>query len=376
MKNLWTIIKKELRRFYTDPKMLFALLMPGLIIFILYSLIGDYFANVTSGENETYVVRIENEPEGYNFLVGENYKLLDETPSDIKTLIENDKVDLYVVYAPDFLDKLALNDPRDPAVVNFYYSASSIKSMNVYQMYSTILDQMLDTYVSRPFQINVEDYSTSGSISMTIMASMMPFLLMSFLFSGAMAVAPESIAGEKERGTIASLLITPIKRSSIAIGKVIALSLVALLSATSSFLGIMLSMPKLAGTHIDFSIYSFGTYVLLFLVIISTILLFIMIISTLSAYAKSIKEANSLSAILMIVIMAAGVIGLIGPLPSNNAAYLVPILNSVNILRVLFGGKFMLVPFVLTIVGNLAFTALGVFLLTRMFNSERFMFRH
>ena len=84
MKNLWTIIKKELRRFYTDPKMLFALLMPGLIIFILYSLIGDYFANVTSGENETYVVRIENEPEGYNFLVGENYKLLDETPSDIK----------------------------------------------------------------------------------------------------------------------------------------------------------------------------------------------------------------------------------------------------------------------------------------------------
>lgn len=135
-------------------------------------------------------------------------------------------------------------------------------------------------------------------------------------------------------------------------------------------------MPKLAGTHIDFSIYSFGTYVLLFLVIISTILLFIMIISTLSAYAKSIKEANSLSAILMIVIMAAGVIGLIGPLPSNNAAYLVPILNSVNILRVLFGGKFMLVPFVLTIVGNLAFTALGVFLLTRMFNSERFMFRH
>ena len=288
----------------------------------------------------------------------------------------NDKVDLYVVYAPDFLDKLALNDSRDPAVVSFYYSASSIKSMNVYQMYSTILDQMLDTYVSRPFQINVEDYSTSGSISMTIMASMMPFLLMSFLFSGAMAVAPESIAGEKERGTIASLLITPIKRSSIAIGKVIALSLVALLSATSSFLGIMLSMPKLAGTHIDFSIYSFGTYVLLFLVIISTILLFIMIISTLSAYAKSIKEANSLSAILMIVIMAAGVIGLIGPLPSNNAAYLVPILNSVNILRVLFGGKFMLVPFVLTIVGNLAFTALGVFLLTRMFNSERFMFRH
>ena len=53
-----------------------------------------------------------------------------------------------------------------------------------------------------------------------LFSSMLPFLLLIFLYSGCISVAPESIAGEKERGTIASLLITPVKRSHIALGKI------------------------------------------------------------------------------------------------------------------------------------------------------------
>jgi sodium transport system permease protein len=70
-------------------------------------------------------------------------------------------------------------------------------------------------------------------------------LIIMFLFSGAMSIGPDSIAGEKERGTIATLLVTPVKRSEIAIGKVMSLSIISLFSATSSFIGIMLSLPKL-----------------------------------------------------------------------------------------------------------------------------------
>jgi ABC-type Na+ efflux pump permease subunit len=59
----------------------------------------------------------------------------------------------------------------------------------------------------------------------------LPFLILSFLFSGCLAVTPESIAGEKERGTIATLLVTPIKRRELAIGKIISLSILATLAA-------------------------------------------------------------------------------------------------------------------------------------------------
>ncbi len=50
-------------------------------------------------------------------------------------------------------------------------------------------------------------------------AMLLPMLIIMFLFSGAMSIGPDSIAGEKERGTIATLLVTPVKRFEIAIGK-------------------------------------------------------------------------------------------------------------------------------------------------------------
>ena len=60
------------------------------------------------------------------------------------------------------------------------------------------------------------DCATKEDVVGQIFSMMLPMLMMIFLFSGCMAVAPESIAGEKERGTNATLLVTPMKRSSLA----------------------------------------------------------------------------------------------------------------------------------------------------------------
>ena len=190
-----------------------------------------------------------------------------------------------------------------------------------------------------------------------------------------MAVAPESIAGEKERGTIATLLVTPVKRSTLALGKVTALSIVALVSAASSFLGVMLSLPKMMGSELSLATFTAGTYLAIFAVLIVSMLVFIVLNSIISAYAKSIKEASGLAAPLMMVIMAVGVTTMFGSAATNNALYLIPIYNSVNILLSLFGGEFLVVPFILTMLSNLLLTAGGVYLLTVMFSNEKIMFR-
>lgn len=72
-------------------------------------------------------------------------------------------------------------------------------------------------------------------------------------------MAPESIAGEKERGTIATLLVTPMRRSSLALGKVFSLSIIALLAGCSSFIGTFAALPKMMGgelTGVDSSVYT------------------------------------------------------------------------------------------------------------------------
>lgn len=374
MKNLWTIIKKELRRFFTDKRMLSALLLPGILIFVLYSIMGDVMVNVGENKGHTYTLRIENKPSDpkYDFdLEIENEIIyLDETPENYAEQLENKELDLLIIYEPDFLVKVAANDPEDPALVVFHYNASSMPSMTIFQLYSQKLNSVLQPFVAIP-----QDHSTSGDISMMIMTSLLPFLLITFLFSGAMAVAPESIAGEKERGTIANMLITPVKRSTIALGKVVALSMVALVSATSSFFGIVFSLPKLAGTNVDLGVYTPWTYLSILLILITTVFIFIMLISLISAFSKSIKEASGLATPLMILIMVAGITTLFGRAVTNVWLYFIPIFNSVNMLLMLFSGEFALLPFLFTIISNIAVTGLGVYLLTAMFSSEKVMFR-
>src|SRR5699024_3354620 len=110
---------------------------------------------------------------------------------------------------------------------------------------------VLDLYeqqISNAFNVNAGDgYDLASATSLTteILSAVVPMVLLVLLFSGCMAGAPESIAGEKERGTLATMLVTPVKRSHIAVGKIISLSCISLLSGISSFLGLILSLPNL-----------------------------------------------------------------------------------------------------------------------------------
>ena len=137
-----------------------------------------------------------------------------------------------------------------------------------------------------------------------------PMLLVTFIYAGCMSLVPESIAGEKERGSFATMLVTPVKRSHIALGKIISLSAASLISAACSFAGIVLSLPKMfqsEGSGLNFSAASYGVsdYLLLLLVIIATTLVIVALMSLLSTLAKSVKEANSYAGPLVIIFLAA-----------------------------------------------------------------------
>ena len=201
--------------------------------------------------------------------------------------------------------------------------------------------------------------------------------MMVFLFSGCVAVAPESIAGEKERGSIATLLVTPMGRGQLAAGKVLALGIIALLSGASSFLGTMLSLPKLmgaAGDMLDASVYGAGDYAMLFAVIASTVLLLVGAISVLSAFAKTTKEASTMVMPLMIVNMLIGVSAMFGAAQTDVVWYCIPLYNSVQCMSAIFSFSLSLECALATIGVNLACAGIMVLVLRALFNSESVMF--
>ena len=231
------------------------------------------------------------------------------------------------------------------------------------------------------YQVNAPiDYATSEDMSSMILGMLMPFLLVVLLVTGCLAVSSESIAGEKERGTMATLLVTPVKREYIAMGKILALSVVSIMSATSSFLGVMLSIPKLMsgamGESLSVATLTVGNYLAIFAIVLVLVLLFNMILSIISCYAKSVKEASQLATpvLLLVIVMAVPTLVSMGEVATNPLLYLIPIYNALQCLTALFGGSFSVLNFILTISVNLVVTALGVYILAKMFDSEKMMF--
>jgi sodium transport system permease protein len=204
----------------------------------------------------------------------------------------------------------------------------------------------------------------------------MPFLIIIFLFAGAMSIAPESIAGEKERGTIATLLITPVKRQEIAVGKVLSTSALACISAVSSFLGIMGSIPKLMGqANVESNIYGPKEYLLMLMLLVSSVVLIVAMVSIVSAFAKSVKEATMYIMPLYGVSMVVGILSMFKDTAVNDLKFfLIPMYNTVISLSSIFLMDVNPLNIAVCILSNLFYTVILIYVLTRMFDNEKIMF--
>jgi sodium transport system permease protein len=388
MKNILTIFKKEWDRVIKDKRLVITvILLPGLMIYLIYSFLGSAITNFA--EEEIYDIAIVNLTDDFEdiYNMEENrHKLNVVEISDTEVNTYKQKVDdeewTIVIEFPEDLE--AYDGTGEKPAVSIYsnpnvMSSSSISSrfFNYLVLYQNSLSYDLygDTNFFYLAQIGTEidDQKIAG----TLMASLLPMLVIMFLFSGAMSVGPESIAGEKERGTIATLLITPIKRSQLALGKVLSLSVLSLLSAISSFLGIILSLPKLLNfDNADASIYSFSQYLMILLVLFSTIFVIVGIISIVSAYAKSLKEANSYIAPIYILTILVSITSAFSDGANPNLyLYVLPIFNSVqSLIAIMTFSESAWSYLLVTVIANIVYLVIFVTILNKMFNSEKIMF--
>ena len=388
MKNgMLTIFRKELARFFGDKRTaLAAILLPGVLIFAVYTFMGSALSSQFSvDEDFVPTVQAAALPDSLSTLAGQAGLEIQPAAGvdQAKALIEGQELDLLAVFPADFDDQVAAYDasPGAPApAVELYYNSASVDSSAAYEMMSALLDSY-ESSLSNKFDVNpgsqAYDLATDADTAGTFLSSMMPMLLMIFLFSGCMATAPESIAGEKERGTIATLLITPLKRSDLALGKIFALSIIALLSGLSSTIGTLLSMPALMQMEGNVgAAYTPVHYLALCLVILSTVLFLVACISLISAFAKTIKEAQTYVTPLMILAMVVGVTAMFGGGASASLwAYFIPFYSSVQAMVGVFALELNWTHLLITVASNLVYTAMGVWGLTRMFNSEKVMFQ-
>lgn len=388
MLKIKTLIFKELKRFFTDRRMLATLILPGVMIYILYSLIGNFTDQSQSVADDTvFHVHTVNFPEEFNFIfdVFEHdvqINALSQFNMEDLVRLENRELEMVLVFEPDFYQTMqdyTVASGLPAPHVEIFFNSAHLESRLVFQHTTAYLNGY-EQQLSNKFDINrdlavVYNQATDVDFSRQFITGIVPFLLMVFLFGSAQAIATESIAGEKERGTIATLLATPTKRYDIALGKIIALSLTALVGATSSFLGVMFSLPRLINDDtFTLAMYGLNTYVLLLVIIMTTVLIFVVVLSLISAYAKSIKEAASLATPLMMVVYIVGLTSMLGSAQASNLYYLIPIYNSVQSFTAVLNQTITTSQLILTILGNLILFSMAIVVLAKAFDSEKIMF--
>lgn len=389
--NTITVMKKELARFFGDRRLVITtLLLPGIMIYVVYSFLGGAMMKTLLPE-ESYVAKayVVDMPDSVREKLRE--LKVDWQPADreqltqIRQEIQEKQADGLVVFPVDFdsaVENYQVQSGEPAPNVEIYYNSTETESAHFYSEVSEILEAY-ETSLANKLDINAGDSvyydcATSKDTTGQMFSMMMPLLLMMFLYSGCMSVAPESIAGEKERGTIATLLVTPMKRSSLALGKVFSLSIIALLAGCSSFLGTFAALPKMMGgelTGVDSSVYTPVDFLMLLLIILSTVMVLVSVIALISAFAKSVKEAATTVSPLMIVVTFISLSPMLGSgeeIPLYR--YLIPVYNSVQCMNGIFSFTYQPVEILVTVAANLCAAGVLVFGLTRAFQSEKVMF--
>ncbi len=388
MKNILTIFKKEWDRVIKDRRLVITvILLPGIMIYLIYSFLGVAIENFA--EEDVYNIAIVNLTDDFQDIYNMEENRFDLNVVEIETSeittyqqnVDNEEWTMVIVF-PENIE--SYNGVGEKPIVSIYSNPNVLSSSSISSRFISYLityqntlsyDLWGDTNYFTLAQTGTE--LDENLMAGTLMASLLPMLVIMFLFSGAMSVGPESIAGEKERGTIATLLITPIKRSQLALGKVLSLSVLSLLSAISSFLGIILSLPKLLNyENADISIYSFSEYLMILLVLFSTIFVIVGIISIVSAYAKSLKEANSyIAPIYIITILVSVTSAFSNGANPNLYLYVLPIFNSVqSLIAIMTFSENAWTYLLITVLANICYLVIFVTILNKMFNSEKIMF--
>ncbi|MFP4697811.1 MAG: ABC transporter permease [Eubacteriales bacterium] len=419
---LKVLIKKELKRVFTDRRLVFTvLIMPAVMIFIIYSIMGVAVDNMLEDINKHIgTVYIQNAPEEFVEYANKQLEELSKDQEDIeeheaegvmkvtylsksedieriKDDIKDGNIDLLVEFEDDFMSKVNNYQTGIKPSINTYSNSSEEYSVEIkgrfintilYGFEQNILAERFGNieYV-KAFEIdrdnNEFDIKDDKKASGKALATILPALIVIFLFAGAMSIGVDTIAGEKERGTMATLLLTPVKREILALGKIISLGVVSIISALISFAAVIGSMPfassflTVGADEESFNLinlFGINDYIQFLVILLALVSIFVTIICLISVNAKTIKEANSFAMPIyfVIMIMAFSNMFTTSGTPST-LSFVVPIYGNILSLKGLLEFELTMSQFLISTGSTLTVTIILVSFIAKVFNNERVM---
>jgi sodium transport system permease protein len=234
----------------------------------------------------------------------------------------------------------------------------------------------IDEQKLQPYRITYQNTASDRQMLGELAGGILPYIFIAFGFLGCMYPAIDLFSGEKERGTIETLLSTPVQRWKILIGKMLVVVLSGLTASFSALFGLFVSIefldliPDPTLMAVVSKILTFPIIIKLFALLLPLTVFFAGIMIPISVYTKSFKEAQSIITPLNIVVVLPAMLGLFPGIELNYLTACIPILNIVLTTKSLIAGNLDYILLAISFLIMLSVAAAAVFVSIRQFGKE------
>ena len=314
---------------------------------------------------------------------------------DYAEQISNKKIRAAVQIPAGFESKLAAGEP---STVEIYMYEGELKSGfgadRLQKFFTKLRDRSVREHLrarnlpeslARPFDIRETNVAPPEKVGGAVLGGLVPYFVILLCLTGAMYPAMDLTAGEKERGTIETLLCSPVSRTHLVIGKFlmvltasIATAILAIASMALSFGAgkqLLLGITKgVSDPALQITISAKGV-LSIFFVVFPLAVFFSAALLVLSLFAKSFKEAQSYISPLMILVVMPAIASLLPGVELTPALALVPVLNTSLVSKEIITGTFHWNLIGMIFLSSSVYAGIAIAFAVRLFQREDVLFR-
>ena len=349
---MWLVFLKELKELLRDKKTLFFMIALPLLIFPLIFGGVAFVTKQAIEKAETKVLKYAMVGAEYAPVIVEHLQQPDKfelvdigAETDYATLIRNETID-FVLIIPNSYNSDVLSAGQ--STIQLYLNDAGLNL--VYKRVNEIVKEQSDRFQLEAFStLGLEASQQQALLEPIVLekvntaddrenwgekiGGMLPYLLFILCLQGAMFPATDIGAGEKERGTLETLLISPIDRNKIVFGKFFTIAFAGTMTALITVVsmagwGLVLSQGMAVKFVTDF-MGQIGVldFILIFLMLVPVVAIFAAVLLSISIYAKSFKEAQSYMGPLVIFVIIPVILALLPGVELKGGWAWVPLTN-------------------------------------------------
>ncbi len=403
------VYQKELRDILRDRRTIISMILVPIILFPVLLFGSVFFIELMVDkikEKTSKVVWIG--PPETDFLKEEIFQFKNLELFDLKTdssqaveLIKDKQIEALVIIPDDFVDKTnsivsgGVSVGKLP-VIDIYtlktrdqasFTANQLEgALSAYRNEITrkaLQEKNVPIEIIKPFDVEQINIATPKEMGSKVAGQFLPYILILMALTGAMYPAIDLTAGEKERGTMETLLVSGIARINIVLGKFYTVFTASVVTAFLSILSMSFTgaialkwlerIPEFAGI-IDFK-FGLNDVGLMIIAMLPLCAIFSSLLMTLSLFAKSFREAQSYISPLMFLVIFPAMSSLMPGVEASKNLAVIPVINVSMLLKDGFAGEVDPMITILTMLVNLVLAAFGLLLVVRMFKRESVLFR-